>query len=156
MEPSYEHLKKAIRKIEEEILHIIFCGAIPAQRITRLVWNPITKEFFYTNETWSMALDPMKWGINMTKEEFQYLFAKWHYWVDQNSTLEEYDYRNVSSYFPDITNKNFQELILSWAYRQIDCGVAKMLNQITGNMYHRAVRMAKQKENIFMLEHGQL
>ena len=148
---TYEHLKKAIERIKEEMPNVIFCGAIPAQRITRLVWNPVTKEFFGTNETWAMALDPMKWGINMTKEEFQYQFAKWHYWIDPNSTLEEYDYKNVSSYFPDITNEEFQRLLLSWAYRQIDCGVdaiwidmlfsqAKMLYQITNDFYHPAVK----------------
>ena len=148
---TYEHLKNAIRKIREEMPYIIFCGAIPAQRITRFVWNPLTKEYFYTEETWAMALDPSKWGINMTKEEFQYQFAKWHLWIDPNSTLEEYDYRNVSSYFPDITNEKFQELLISWAIKQIECGVdaiwidmlftqAKMLYGITGDIYHQAVK----------------
>ena len=147
---TYEHLKNAIDKIKE-ISHIIFCGAIPAQRITTLVWNPITKEHFYTDETWEMALDPSKWSINMTKEEFQYEFAKWHLWVDPNLTLEEYDYRNVSSYFPDITNERFQELLISWAIKQIECGAdaiwidmlfsqAKMLYGITGDIYHPAVK----------------
>ncbi|HEC82192.1 MAG TPA: hypothetical protein ENI42_07220, partial [Thermoplasmatales archaeon] len=120
---TYEYLREAINGIKNEIPEIVFCGAVPAQRVTRLVWNPMTKEFLYTNETWAMALDPTKWGINLSKEEFQYLFAKWHLWVDPNSTLEEYDYRNVSSYFPDITNKGFQELLLSWAVKQVECGV---------------------------------
>ena len=148
---TYEYLEKAIKEIKKEIPEMIFCGAIPTQRVTRLVWNPMTKEFFYTNETWNMALDPMKWGINMSKKEFQYQFAKWHLWVDPNSTLEEYDYRNVSSYFPDITNEDFQELLLSWAIKQIDCRVdaiwidmlfaqANFLYGITGDLYHPAVK----------------
>ncbi len=148
---TYEYLEKAIKEIKKEIPEMIFCGAIPTQRVTRLVWNPMTKEFFYTNETWNMTLDPMKWGINMSKKEFQYQFAKWHLWVDPNSTLEEYDYRNVSSYFPDITNEDFQELLLSWAIKQIDCRVdaiwidmlfaqANFLYGITGDLYHPAVK----------------
>ena len=148
---TYEDLREAVSRIKEEIPGIVFCGAIPAQIITRLVWNPLTMDFFYTNETWAMALDPSKWGLNKSKEEFQYQFAKWHLWVDPNSTLDEYDYRNVSSYFPDITNKEFQELLLSWAIKQIDCGVdaiwidmlfsqASMLYGITQDIYHPAVK----------------
>ncbi len=148
---TYKHLENAIKRIKEKMPSVIFCGAVPSQIITRLTWNPITKEFFGTNETWAMALNPQKWGINMTKEEFQYEFAKWHLWVDPNSTLEDYDYRKVNAYFPDITNEDFQELLLSWAYKQIDCGVdaiwidmlfaqANMLYKITGDIYHPAVK----------------
>jgi len=148
---TYKHLKEALREIKKEIPDIMFCGVVPAQIITRLTWNPITKEFFYTNETWQMALDPSKWGINMTKEEFQYLFAKWHLWMNPNSTLEEYDHMKVNAYFPDITNEDFQELLLSWAYKQIECGVdaiwidmlfsqASMLYGITQDINHPAVK----------------
>lgn len=148
---TYEHLEDAVDEIKKEIPDTIFCGAIPAQRITRLVWNPITSEYFDTEKTWEMALDPSKWSINMTKEEFQYEFAKTHFWIDSDSELENYDYRDVSAYFPDITNEGFRELFLSWAIKQVDCGVdaiwidmfftqAIMLEKLTNDTYHPAVR----------------
>lgn len=55
------------------------------------------------------------------------------------------------SYFPDITNQEFQELLLSWAKKQIDCGAdaiwidslfsqALILEKITRDQKHPAVK----------------
>lgn len=116
---TYQQLREAINAIKKDNPDVIFCGAIPAQRITISAWNPITEEFIEYPETWEMALDPEKWGIPESKEDFQKRFAIWHGWLEEG---EEYDPKQVSSYYPDITNERFQKLFLGWAEKQIDCG----------------------------------
>ena len=149
---SYSHLEKTISKIKKEIPGIIICGAIPAQIIQRKgVWNPQTKEIIRYPETWDLALDPSKWKIDMSKEELQCRFAKTHFWVPQDLDCRDYNPDTASAYFPDITNKKFQELLLSWAKRQIDAGVDAvwidmlfrqviMLYRITRDFNHPAVK----------------
>ena len=149
---SYSHLEKTISKIKKEIPGIIICGAIPAQIIQRkVVWNPQTKEIIRYPETWNLALDPSKWKIDMSKEELQCRFAKTHFWVPQDLNCRDYNPDTASAYFPDITNKKFQELLLSWAKRQIDAGVDAvwidmlfrqviMLYRITRDFNHPAVK----------------
>jgi len=111
---TYEYLKDAAAEIKKEIPDVIFCGAIGAQFLhAKRDRNPITGEIFYKNETWQMALDPEKWGINMTKEEFLQEWSKDHEGYGVNGPF----------YFPDITNPDFQRLLLSWAKKQIDHGV---------------------------------
>jgi|GEM_PF-2667294 len=145
---TYQQLREAINEIKKDNPDVIFCGAIPAQRVTQFAWNPMTEEFIEYPETWEMALDPGKWGIPESKEDFQKRFAIWHGWIEGG---EEYDPKQVSSYYPDITNEKFQELFLSWAKKQIDCGAdaiwidmlfgqAKMLAKITRDLNHSAVK----------------
>jgi len=148
----YQHLEQVISAIKASMPDIILCGAIPAQILhSRLVWNPVTGEVISYPETWEMALDPGKWGIPVEKEEFQCWFAKTHLWVPKDLDWRDYDPAEVLAYFPDITNPKFQELLLSWAYKQIDCGVdaiwidmlfaqARFLAKMTGDMHHEAVR----------------
>jgi hypothetical protein len=110
---TYEHLKNAIAKIKKEMPDVIFCGAIGAQFLhVKKDRNPITGEIFDRDETWAMALDPSKWGINMTKEEFLEEWSENHVGYGINGPF----------YYPDITNPEFQKLLLSWAKKQIDCG----------------------------------
>ena len=149
---SYQNLQNAIKKIKNEIPQIIFCGAIPAQIIQKeSVWNPLTHEIIRYPETWEMALDPAKWGIDVSKEEFQCWFGKTHFWVDPDMDCQDYDPEKAAAYFPDITNKRFQELLLSWAKKQIDCGVdaiwidmlakqTSMLYYLTKDFEHPAVK----------------
>ena len=147
---TYQQLREAITKIKKDSPKTIFVGSIPAQRVTRLGWNPITGEYFKTDETWEMALDPSKWEIDMSKKEFQCKFAKTHFWVDSSMDCKDYDPEQVSAYFPDITNEKFQELLLSWAQKQIDSGAdaiwidmlftqAELLTMITKDPNHPAV-----------------
>ncbi len=147
----YEHLEEVIREIKKRRPDIIICGAIPAQKLGRVDWNPIERKIIRYPETWNMALDPGKWGLNISKVKLQYYFAKSHLWIPENMTEEEYDPSRVPAYFPDITNPEFQKLLLSWAYRLIDAGVdaiwidmlfaqAKMLGKIAKNMSHSAVK----------------
>ncbi len=149
---SYEHLKNVISKIKAEIPNVIFCGAIPSQIIHKgVVWNPETEEVIRYPETWKLALDPQKLGINVSKERFQCEFGKTHLWVPRDLDCRFYDPENVTAYFPDLTNPKFQELLLSWAERQIDAGAdaiwidmlftqSKILAKITKDINHPAVK----------------
>jgi len=149
----YQELERWISAIKKEIPGIIFVGAIPAQTLARIEYNPLTDKVYSMNETWAMALDPQKWHIThngkpVTKERFQ----SWFYGIHPyGGKLEEYNWQKVSAYFPDITNPDFQELLLSWAKKQIDCGAdgiwidmlytqASLLARITGDVNHPAVR----------------
>ncbi len=120
---NYKALERRISAIKKEIPDIIFVGAIPAQRINRIDKNDITGKVYTADETWAMALDPQKWNIQKNgkpfmKEEFQAQFAGWHGWAESGS----YDRNKVEAYYPDITNPEYQELLVSWANRQIDAG----------------------------------
>ena len=145
---TYEHLRNAIAKIKKEIPDVIFCGAVTCQWVNRKEKDLITGETFDMDKTWAMALDPEKWNISMSKEEFQERFARWLEWIEPD---EEYDRTKVWAYFPDITNPDFQKLILDLAKKQIDCGAdaiwidylfnqAQYLAKITKDPYHPAVR----------------
>ena len=149
----YEELRRWITAIKRELPDLLFVGAIPAQTLARVEWNPIAGRVYGSDETWTMALDPQKWGIQyngrpITKEELQARFYGVH---PYGGPIEEYDRRTVPAYFPDLTNPRFQELLLSWAKKQIDYGAdaiwidmlyrqATLLAQITGDLQHPAVR----------------
>lgn len=120
---TYEQLGQAVREVKREMPDIILCGAIPAQKIEITERNPITGKIYSEDETWAMALDPGKWGIDMSKEEFQCRFAKTHGWFPKDLDCSLYNPKKAPAYFPDITNPEFQELILSWAKKQIDIGI---------------------------------
>jgi|Deesub1362B_J571_1020462.scaffolds.fasta_scaffold02335_7 hypothetical protein len=137
---TYQQLEETLSRIKEELPEAILCGSVGAQRINFQEHNPITGRVYPESETWEMALDPTKWGIAWLKEEFQ-RFAQ-----EQGGTGE-------GGYFPDITHPVFQELLLSWARRQIEAGVdalfvdmlftqARLFHQVTGDPHHPAVRAA--------------
>lgn len=120
---SYEHLDRAISKIKAQMPDIIFSGAIPAQIVSKeTTWNPETEEIIRYPDTWALATDPGKWKINKSKESFQCEFGKTQSWVPKDFNCDFYNPEEVSAYFPDITNPKFEELLLSWAERQIDSG----------------------------------
>jgi hypothetical protein len=146
---SYDHLREAITDIKKEMPDVIFCGAVPTNKIERTESNPITGEIIRFPDTWGMALDPAKMGIDMSKEDFQEWFAKnRESWMKQE---QKYNPEEMWAYFPDITNLNVQELILDWAKKQIDCGVdaiwldylffqPRLFEQKTGDASHPAVK----------------
>ncbi len=153
----YEELQRWIAAIKTDLPDLLFIGAIPAQTLPRVEWNPITGRVYDSEETWAMALDPQKWGIErdgkpVTKEALQ----AWFYGVHPyGGPMEEYDPRTTAAYFPDLTNPQFQELMLSWAQKQVDCGAdgiwidmlyrqAYLLAQVTGDVHHPAVAESMQ------------
>lgn len=136
---TYEQLKEAISQMKGKMPDVIICGAIPAQKIEREERNPIAGETLDEDKTWEMALDPERWDLDMSKEEFQ----------QEMGNILALDW--TIAHYPDITNPIFQELLLSWAKKQIDCGVdaiwidlmftqANRLSSAAGNNpYHPAV-----------------
>lgn len=144
----YSELEQAINQIKEEMPDVIFCGGHTSLTLPATERNPITGAILDRNKTWSMALDPGKWGVSVSKEDFQKQYAIKHGWLNPD---DEYDWQNMPAYFPDITNPDFQELLLSWSKKQIDCGVdaiwfdglyghAAALGEITENPDHPAVK----------------
>ena len=148
----YEFLERSIRRVKKALPELLICGAVPAQIIHRGgVFNPLTGKIVRYPDTWKMALDPTKWGLKMSKKKFQCLFGKTHFWVPKGAKPEDYDPEKVPAYFPDITNPDFQGLLLAWAKRQINAGVdciwidmlfaqAKFLYRLSGDYNHPAVK----------------
>lgn len=150
----YEEEARWISGIKKEMPDVIFIGAIPAQTLGRIEFDPITGKVYNGEETWAMAFDPSKWDIKrngkpVTKEEFQAWFYGVHPYGEALGT--GYDRNKVPAYFPDITNPDFQELLVSWAKRQIDAGAdgiwidmldhqAVRIAQITGDVNHPAIK----------------
>jgi len=120
---TYQQLKDATEKIKADIPHILFTGAVTTQRLNKLERNPITDKIFKQTETWEMAFNPEKWNLGVSKEETQCKLTKSWNWIDSGIECpQDYDPENAPAYFPDMTNEKFQELFLSWAKKQIDCG----------------------------------
>jgi len=136
---TYQQLEETLKKLKKDLPEIKFWfGSIPTQRINFVEKNPITGKTYSQEETWQMALDPQKWGINFSKEKLQEL-------------AQQKGGTGQSGYLPDVTNEEFQELYLSLAKRQIDAGVnglfldmlfaqPRILAKITKDPQHPAVK----------------
>lgn len=147
----YRALGQWVSAIKQEMPGIIFCGAIPAQQLCSVELDPVTGRVYTAEDTWGVAFDPRKWNIEssgkpVTKEEFQERFSA----KKSGKANNGYDRRKAAAYFPDITNPDFQQLLLSWAKKQIDCGAdaiwidmlyaqVKMLLLLTENSMHPAI-----------------
>jgi len=105
----YGILKEAIATLKAEIPGLIFGGAIAAQEINAVEYDPRTGEVLPRERTWEMALDPQKYGFPISKEELHE-----RYWEQTGS--EDY-------IFPDILNPDFRQLFLDHVKLQIDAGV---------------------------------
>lgn len=105
----YGMLKNDIAAIKEKNPDVIFGGAIAAQEINVVEYNPLTEEVIPEKKTWEMALDPQKYGFNITKEELQKKYRE-----------KTGDERYI---LPDIMNPEFQKLFLDHIKIQIDSGV---------------------------------
>jgi len=133
---SYGQYKEAISLIKKARPDVVFVGAIAAQRLNEIEYDDVTLEAFAQTQTWQMALDPAKLGIGISKEEGQRKAAA---------------IVGTKAYFPDITNKKYQELLLSRAKKQIDLGVdaiwidmlfggANLIQKATKNPDHPAIK----------------
>lgn len=146
---SYEHLRNAVVKIKSQIPEIIFGGALSAEFLNPEFQDELTGERLGKDQTWQMALDPVKWGIPMSKEEFQTKVAISHGWARKGQSYNPKE--QMLYYFPDQTNPDYQKLFLNLVAKQIDSGVdqilidintkqAKLLAGLTGDVNHAAVR----------------
>ncbi|HTY52665.1 MAG TPA: hypothetical protein VMB35_05680 [Methanomicrobiales archaeon] len=151
---TYSQLGDAIRQIKAAEPGVIFIGAVAAQRLNRLEFNDETGEAISQDGTWAMALDPSSSLPKYTKEDGQCTAAKFLGWVGSGVQCPSgYDVTAAPAYFPDITNTGYQELLESWAEKQIDLGAdgiwidmlyaqASFIAQQTGNPAHPAVKTA--------------
>lgn len=146
---SYEYLTDATSQIKKEMPDVIFGGGILAEFLNAECWNPVTGKTFERDETWEMALDPSKWGISMSKTEAQTEWAISRGWTKKGQSYNPKE--QMHYYFPDLTNPDFKELFLSYATKQIDCGVdaiwidmlyvqPELLKRMTGDINHLAVK----------------
>ena len=132
----YGLLKKYIQQIKEENPNLIFVGGLAAQELNRIEYDPYHNRMIPEEEVWQMALNPQKYGFNMTGIEFHKNY--WRVPEDENYI------------FPDILNPKFQDLILSFAKAQIDAGVdalwldglfwqAEVFYRLAGGREHKAI-----------------
>lgn len=105
----YEVLKENIFMIKRENPNLIFVGALAAQELNRIEYDPFYKKIIPEEKVWEMALDPQKYGFNLSKEELHQKY--WEITKDENYI------------FPDVLNPGYQNLLLDFAKAQIDAGV---------------------------------
>ncbi|MFZ3077531.1 MAG: hypothetical protein WA139_03690 [Candidatus Aenigmatarchaeota archaeon] len=140
---SYESFGKAISQIKTEMPNIIFGGGFLAEYLDPASRNEITGQTYTKDELWNMALDPGKWGLSKTKDQYQTELAVHFGWIKAGQPYDPKE--QMKWYVPDITNPEVKELFLSWAKKQIDIGVdaiwidglygqAYLLEQLTGDM----------------------
>jgi len=148
---SYAHLKNATTVIKDVSPNITIIGAVPAHQIYKTIYNPMTEQLIKYPESWNMSFDPAKFGImDISKEQFQCNYAKNRSWLNETFDCTQYNPANMNAFFPDITNDNYHELLLSLAKKQIDSGEdaiwfdglflqANYIAEITNNTNHSGV-----------------
>jgi hypothetical protein len=151
---TYQQYKDAASKIKEKTPNMILVGAISAQRVNKAEINPVTREVLGQDKTWEMAFDPGKWKLDVSKEETQCKMTKSWHWIDPKVAYSSgYNFKNAAAYFPDITNEQYQKLLLSLAEKQIYSGAdaiwidmlfyqASFIADNTKNPNHPAVKAA--------------
>jgi len=149
----YRSFQEAVTTAKRELPRVIITGALAAQWLNATERHPASGQILKPEETWPMALDPQKWhlrqnGQPLTKAALQKRFGITHGWAKPD---EDYDWRKVPAYYPDLTNPAFQALFLAWAKRQVECGAdaiwvdllftqAMLLAQLGADPRHPAVK----------------
>jgi hypothetical protein len=141
LESFYEKFGEAVKVIKAKNPKIIICGSFGAQFIDkRGEYDPIKKKVLSEVEVEEMSIDLSKhpeW--NLTQKQIE------KFW--EIAPIPEHE----KGYFPDVTNKDFQELAINIAKRQINEGADAIwidglyrepmaLAQVTGNPEHLAVK----------------
>lgn len=132
----YGMLEDAIERVKAKNPDVIIGGAVAAQEMNAAEYNPFTGEVIPREKVWEMALDPQRYGLDMSKEELHK-----QYW-DKTG--------NESYIFPDILNPDFQALFLDIIKKQIDAGVdaiwidgllaqAGLFARVAGDVSHPSV-----------------
>jgi len=121
---TYQQLKDSIAQIKTARPDTIIVGGIAAQRLNRIEFNDVTHASYSQSQTWAMAFDPAKLHIsNMDKTTAQCMYGHTLGFVSDNVKCPQgYNPETASAYFPDITNEQYQTLLLSYAQKQIDLG----------------------------------
>lgn len=131
-----------ISAIKQVFPDMTIIGAVPAQKINKVEINTVTGKKY--SDTYYMALDPLKWGISTpSKDELQ---------QQMTQTV------SAGGWYPDITNSDYQELLLSWIDEQVMTGItdiwidllytqAGLMYRYTEDMNHFAVKDAYNAAN---------
>jgi len=123
---TYKQLEDAVKRIKTEMPNTILIGSVSPQFLYAKVpeiniegdWDSVSKEIISREKAWSWALDPSKFGLAMSKEEFQRTWAK------NNQGENSSDPKNQLRYFfPDMTNAEYRSFLLHLIERQIDSGM---------------------------------
>lgn len=152
---TYSQLGSAIAQLKSTNPNTLFIGAIAAQRLNQIEFNEKTRQQYTQPQTWAMALDPTVYGVPVTKEHFQCKMTDLlGFQSSQNScNLFNPASTSVTAYYPDITNVDYQTLLLSYAEKQIDLGAdgiwidmffgqASMIYKYTNNANHPGIKSA--------------
>jgi len=152
---SYEYLAEAILNIKKELPDIIFCGGTQAEYLypeevgeSRLILEPKDRD-----KAWELALNPEKWGIDVSRKDFQCYWARRWGDIGKNESCpsEKELKQRMRKFFPDLTNPEFQKIFLERIYKQIDAGVdaiwidmlymqARLMEELTKDPNHPAVK----------------
>ena len=120
---TYSQMGDAIRQIKAARPNTIIVGAIADQYLNRIEFNDVTHASYSQSQTWAMAFDPSKYNMDVSKEDFQCQIAKRLGEIPSSTRCPSgYNPETVPSYFPDITNEQYQEILVSHAAKQIDHG----------------------------------
>jgi len=92
---------------------------------SRLILEPGDRD-----KAWEMALNPEKWGINVSRKDFQCYWVKRWGDVGKNEQCqsEKELKKRMRKFSPDLTNPEFQKIFLERIYRQIDAGADAMVS----------------------------
>ncbi|HDM32142.1 MAG TPA: hypothetical protein ENG32_02170, partial [bacterium] len=121
---DYENIVKFFKK---EMPNSIFMASFGLQFIPRAKdRDPITGELITRDRAWEMAFDPQKHGFKMPKAEYQCIQAKKRHWVRKDinckEVSEDFVKNNLSVFWGDPTNKDWQKLAFHIAQKLIDGG----------------------------------
>ena len=120
---SYSQMGDAIRQIKAARPNTIIIGAIAVQYLNRIEFNDVTHMRYSQSQTWAMAFNPAKYNMGISKEDFQCQMAKLKGEISSFTRCPSgYNPETASAYFPDITNEQYQTLLMSNAQKQIDLG----------------------------------
>lgn len=142
---NYDELKRNIVIIKNKNPDVIFGASLIVSQVDAEERDPLTGEPIPESKIKEMAFNPLEWNINyerdgklVTKEELHKIYS-------ERSGLDVY--------LPDITNTEYQKLVLNIVKKEIDSGAdavwldgfylqADIIAEATGDASHPAVKAA--------------
>ena len=124
---TWEDYENIVKLFKKEMPNSIFMASFGLQFIPRAKdRDPIAGEIIDREKAWEMAFDPQKHGFKMSKAEYQCIQAKRRHWVRKDikcrEVSEEFVKNNLSVYWGDPTNEDWQNFAFHIAQKLIDGG----------------------------------
>ena len=124
---TWEDYENIVKLFKKEMPNSLFMASFGLQFIPRAKdRDPITGEIIGREKAWQMAFDPQKHGFKMSKAEYQCIQAKRRHWVRKDikcrEVSEEFVKNNLSVYWGDPTNEDWQNFAFHIAQKLIDGG----------------------------------